>query len=48
MVSETPRDLGDYSLPEDYVSRSGPFGKIAATPQAVARINQDCDVVEGP
>lgn len=40
MVSETPRDLGDYSLPEDYVSRSGPFGKIAATPQAVARINQ--------
>ena len=40
MVAETPRDLGDYSLPEDYVSRSGPFGKIAATAQAVARINQ--------
>jgi hypothetical protein len=40
MVAGTPRDLGDYSLPVDYVSRSGPFGKIAATAQAVARINQ--------
>jgi hypothetical protein len=40
MVAETPRDLGDYSLPEDYVSRAGPFGRIAATAQAVARINQ--------
>jgi hypothetical protein len=40
MVAETTRDLGDYSLPSDYVSRSGPFGKILPTPQAVARINE--------
>ncbi len=40
MVAETARELGDYSLPSDYVSQSGPFGKIAATPQAVARINE--------
>ncbi len=39
MVTETKRNLGDYSLPADYVSRSGPFGKIGATLQAVARIN---------
>jgi hypothetical protein len=40
MVAETTRDLGDYSLPQNYVSASGPFGKISATAQAVARINE--------
>jgi hypothetical protein len=40
MVAETTRNLGDYSLPADYVSLSGPFGKIPATLQAAGRINQ--------
>jgi uncharacterized ParB-like nuclease family protein len=40
MVTDTPRDLGDYSLPADYISRSGPYGQIPATAQSVARINE--------
>jgi hypothetical protein len=40
MVSDTPRDFSALSLPADYVSQSGPFEKIQASPQAVTRIGQ--------
>jgi len=40
MVSETARELGDYSLPTPYVSLSGPFGRIAPSAQAVAHLNE--------
>jgi len=40
MVTQTPRDLGDYSLPEQYISLNGPFGRIGSTPTAAGRLNQ--------
>lgn len=40
MVTQTPRDLGDYSLPERYVSLAGPFGKIQASTDSVAHLDQ--------
>jgi hypothetical protein len=40
MVTENPRDLGDYSLPKEYVSLSGPFGMFQVTPATAAHINQ--------
>jgi len=40
MVAETERDFSALSLPAEYVSSAGPFGKIKPTPQAAARIGQ--------
>jgi hypothetical protein len=40
MVTQTPRDLGDYSLPERYVSLAGPFGKIQASTDSAAHLDQ--------
>jgi hypothetical protein len=40
MVTDTPRDFSALALPAAYVSQSGPFEKIQASPQAVARISQ--------
>jgi hypothetical protein len=40
MVTETPRDFSNLSLPAAYVSAAGPFDKIQATPQAAASIGQ--------
>jgi Caspase domain/Domain of unknown function (DUF4384) len=40
MVTQTPRNLGDYSLPEQYVSLAGPFGKIQTTAASAAHLNE--------
>ena len=40
MVTENPRDLGDYSLPKEYVSLNGPFGMFQVTPATAAHINE--------
>ena len=40
MVTETPRDLGQYALPAQYVSLSGPFGKIGTTARAAGQLTQ--------
>jgi hypothetical protein len=40
LVTETERDFSALALPTDYVSPSGPFGKIRPTAQAAARIGQ--------
>lgn len=40
MVSETPRDFGNYSLPAEYVSQAGPFGRIRPSLPSLARVNQ--------
>ncbi|HEY0341438.1 MAG TPA: caspase family protein, partial [Steroidobacteraceae bacterium] len=39
MVTENPRDLGDYSLPKEYVSLNGPFGMFKLTPATAAHID---------
>jgi hypothetical protein len=40
MVTENPRDLGDYSLPKEYVSLNGPFGMFHVTPGTAGHINE--------
>jgi hypothetical protein len=40
MVAETERDFSTLSLPAEYVSSAGPFGKLKPTAQAAARIGQ--------
>jgi hypothetical protein len=40
MVTEAPRALGDYALPSQYFSLSGPFGKIAPTVQSAVHLNE--------
>jgi hypothetical protein len=40
IVTETPRDLGHYALPAEYVSLSGPFGKIGTTARAAGQLTQ--------
>jgi hypothetical protein len=40
LVTDTPRDFSALSLPAAYVSQSGPFEKIQASPQAIASIGQ--------
>jgi hypothetical protein len=40
MVTENPRDLGDYSLPKEYVSLKGPFGMFQVTRATAAHINE--------
>lgn len=47
MVTETPRDLGHYALPEAYVSLSGPFGKIGTTPRAAGQLTQVASLSSG-
>jgi hypothetical protein len=40
MVTETARDFSPLALPAEYVSQTGPFGKIQATAAAAGRIGQ--------
>ena len=40
LVTENPRELGDYSLPNEYVSLNGPFGMFHVTPATAAHINE--------
>lgn len=47
MVSETPRDLGNYALPQEYVSLSGPYGKIGNTTRAFGQLNQVASLSSG-
>jgi Caspase domain/Domain of unknown function (DUF4384) len=47
MVTETPRDLGNYALPREYVSLSGPFGKIGSTAKAAGQLNEVATLSSG-
>jgi hypothetical protein len=40
LVTQTPRDFSNLTLPAEYVSRTGPFDKIHPSTEAVSRIGQ--------
>jgi len=40
LVTATPRDFSNLTLPAEYVSRAGPFGRILPSSAAVSRIGQ--------
>jgi hypothetical protein len=40
LVTQTPRDFSNLTLPAEYVSRAGPFDLIHASTEAVSRIGQ--------
>jgi Caspase domain/Domain of unknown function (DUF4384) len=47
LVTETPRDLGHYALPQEYVSLSGPFGKIGSSARAAGQLTQVASLSSG-